>query len=219
VGTDRPSSSYVSGTSKRKATARRPAQKQVTQEVNGVGEVHPAVGVEVERGPVSRVLEAAFAAGERRAAAEEEEPQDGDGIAHRQPRVAVEVAGEDPAQRMLLLPFIDARRAEAHRLVDVGIDHEAHADRAGLPAACDQPAERAGARLFGINMEGLGIVLPAEGDDLLLAEGMAPELGALAELEVLPVLHVCGATRSYFRTRSRTSSGSATAFIDGSALT
>src|SRR5688500_12586500 len=84
---------------------------------------------------------------------------------------------------------VDARRAQAHRLVDVALDHQPHADRAGLPATRDQPAERALLGLFRVGMKRLRVVLLAEAHDLGLGKGMAPELGALAELEVFPVLH------------------------------
>ena len=58
-----------------------------------------------------------------------------------------------------------------------------------MPAACDQPAERALAGGLGIDMERLRVESPAELDDLLLGDSDRAELGHVADLEVLPVAH------------------------------
>ena len=65
-----------------------------------------------------------------------------------------------------------------------------------MPAARDQSAEKA--RLGGrrIDVERLRIEAPAEIDDLLRAEAVAPHFNAVADLEILPPDHACGAVRS-----------------------
>src|SRR5688572_27478904 len=82
------------------------------------------------------------------------------------------------AHRLEPADAVDSRRAEARGLVDVGLAHEAHADRAGLPAAGDQAAKGAALRFFRIDMERLRVVLATEGDDLLLGKSVPADFRA-----------------------------------------
>ena len=85
--------------------------------------------------------------------------------------------------------LVHARRAHAGGV----FQHRAHqqpvADGGGLPAARDDAAvDGAAARLL-VQVEGLGIVLPGEREDLLARHLVRPELVHLAHLEVLEVAH------------------------------
>src|SRR5687767_6373999 len=84
--------------------------------------------------------------------------------------------GVPGAHRLQPAHVVDAGRAQARRLVDVTLAHQAHAHRAGVPAAGDQAAEHGFFRQGRVDMERLRVVLPAESDDLLLGEGVPPEL-------------------------------------------
>src|SRR5688572_15423790 len=99
--------------------------------------------------------------------------------------------GEGVARTHRLEPAdaVDARRAEAGGLAQVAFHHQAHADRAGMPAARNQAAEHrfAGGRRVG--MEWLRIELAAEGQDLLFRKAVAAHLGAVPDTEVFPPNH------------------------------
>jgi hypothetical protein len=56
-----------------------------------------------------------------------------------------------------------------------------------VPAAGDQPTVDAETRGIRIDVEGLRIVLPGEGDDLILREGRTADIQDIALVEVLEV--------------------------------
>src|SRR5207302_5433323 len=68
------------------------------------------------------------------------------------------------AHRIRPANIVEPGRAQALAAIEVAVAHQAHADRAGVPAAGDQAAEKA--RLGGrrIDVERLRIEAPAEID-------------------------------------------------------
>ena len=85
------------------------------------------------------------------------------------------------SQRSSSIPDDPWPDAAAEQRVDV----EPHPHRAGVPAARDQAAEDRILRRLGVEVERLRVELACEGDDLVLADDLAPELVDLARLEVL----------------------------------
>src|SRR5262249_30013933 len=85
----------------------------------------------------------------------------------------------------------DRLAARAHRLLLAQpiLDDEPDADRAGMPARRHQAAEMPAHRGVLVDMERLWIEAPGERLDLLRREGMAAEVGLLADGNVLEILH------------------------------
>src|SRR5688572_11007705 len=93
------------------------------------------------------------------------------------------------ANRLQPADVVDPRGAEARGAPDVALDHQTHADRAGVPAARDEATEGAARRRLGVGMERLRVELARESDDLRLREAVAPHVGDVADLEVFPPHH------------------------------
>ena len=67
------------------------------------------------------------------------------------------------------------------------LDQQPHEERDRVPAARDQPTvDRVGGR-GGVDMHRLRIVLPGEGDDIVLADGDGANRDDLAWMEVLEI--------------------------------
>src|SRR6185312_6388250 len=80
--------------------------------------------------------------------------------------------------------------AHALGLAPLEVDEVAHVDRGRVPARGAQRSEMRARRLSLVDVEALRVVAARERLDLVRREGVAAELGTLADAHVLEVPHV-----------------------------